>query len=567
MKQGQMNSHQKPLVLACLLAVTPMVIHAAPVVEPSVPNAGQLMQQAPTLPATQQQTAPSVSVNIPSKINSQDQTPIPVSAIKITGNTVFTNEQLQPLVGDVAGKTLTLGGLSDLAKRITDFYHDNGYLLAQAVVPPQDVTNGVVTIQVVEAQFDKITVNNNSEVNTGLIESTLSDLQKGSVVKQQPVDHDLLLVSDIPGAKVHATLAPGAAAGTTNLTVNVDPVEKMWGQVGVDNEGSKYTGEARATASMGVNDLLHWGDVLNLDGMTTGHGMNWGKISYQGVLNGSGTQAGVSYSALEYHLGRALKAIDGHGTAELASVWLNQPIIRSKVGNLYGKVEYDHRDLDDEIGSVSWFDKRHIDSVTFSLYADETDQLLGGGTTNLNISLTKGDVDFDDEAAKEADAATANTQGGYTIWRGGLNRLQNLTDTTKLYVSYTFQRAADSNVDSAEQFLLGGPGTVRGYRVSTLGGSSGQLETVELRQLINLPIIKMIQASAFFDAGQLNINEHKWTPSTNHANLMSAGLGLDWVSQNRWIAKFIIAKPVGPKPELLGSRPSTQVWLQLTKQF
>ena len=54
-------------------------------------------------------------------------------------------------------------------------------------------------IRVIEARYGKITLDNHSRVSDGLLQATLSSLKAGQEVSQAPLDHDLLLLSDIPG--------------------------------------------------------------------------------------------------------------------------------------------------------------------------------------------------------------------------------------------------------------------------------------------------------------------------------------------------------------------------------
>ena len=47
--------------------------------------------------------------------------------------------------------------LNKIAAGITKRYHDDGYVLAIAYLPPQDVTDGTVTIKVAEGAIDAVT--------------------------------------------------------------------------------------------------------------------------------------------------------------------------------------------------------------------------------------------------------------------------------------------------------------------------------------------------------------------------------------------------------------------------
>jgi hemolysin activation/secretion protein len=138
------------------------------------------------------------------RIESKDSAALPASApflvkeIRIVGNTAFDTATLHALVADQQGKTLTLVELGALAARISTYYQQRGYPLARAIIPAQTIAE-VVVIQVVEARYGSVNFSNGSRVNTGLLESILSPLQKGQPVSETELDRAPLLLSDARG--------------------------------------------------------------------------------------------------------------------------------------------------------------------------------------------------------------------------------------------------------------------------------------------------------------------------------------------------------------------------------
>src|SRR5690606_17378259 len=142
-------------------------------------------------------------------------------------------------------------------------------------------------------------------------------------------------------------------------------------------------------------------------------------------------------------------------TASVASAWLSQPFIRSPKLNVTGRMQFNHKTLDDRIDVAALVSKRHSDSVTFSLDTTRRDGVGAGGITFAGASFTPGRLGFDNAQALAADANTLRTAGSYTRWNATLARLQALTSTTRLYASISGQYSPD-NLDPSEQFLLGG---------------------------------------------------------------------------------------------------------------
>src|SRR5690349_270312 len=76
--------------------------------------------------------------------------------VRFVGATVFGEAELQRIAADRIGKPVTLGDLEAIAQQVTDRYRAAGYLVAQALVPAQDVTAGKVEISVLEGRIGRV---------------------------------------------------------------------------------------------------------------------------------------------------------------------------------------------------------------------------------------------------------------------------------------------------------------------------------------------------------------------------------------------------------------------------
>ena len=545
-----------------------MALLAAPAFAQQVPpTSGQLLQQAQPPQQPLPRREPGIQIQTPETAHANDNTPFEVKQIVVGGNTVFDTATLHALVADGEGRTQTLATLTVLAQRITDYYRAHGYPLSRAVIPAQALNDGVVQFKIVEARYDQVQVSNHSRVQTSLLNATLSPLQSGQLVTQDALDRQLLLLNDLPGVQGHAVLGPGSAPGTSNLSVDAQALPPVTGNLTLDNGGDRYTGRVRLGGNVAVNNLAGLGDQLTAGGLVSDGHMHFGRIAYDFALNGAGTRFGLAYSALSYQLGDGLSDLHARGHATDASAWLFQPIVRSPNTNLSVRLEVDNRHLADDTGSTGVHDDRHSWDWTAGGTFDHRDDWGGGGVTQAQLSVTRGQLGFDDPAAKASDAVTAKTQGHALHWDGNVSRLQMITVTTRLYASLSGQYS-HRNLDSSEQFLLGGMQSVRGYEVSTLAGASGYLATVELRHDLSLPAGAW-QGSVFVDHGGMWINPQPWAGNIggNHATLSSVGLGLNWAGPDQWVAQVQVGQPVGSTPEQAGKRPSTRAWVQLSKGF
>lgn len=545
-------------------AASPLAIAASP---PPVPDAGSiLLQVQPVVSPPPSSNATGLTIEQESGTPTPQTRSFQIKSIQIVGNTAFDTQTLHTLVADAEGTSLTLVQLHERVARITDYYQRHGYPLARAIIPQQVIDSGIVRIEVIEARYGRVSLENTSRVRDSLLLSTLSPLQSGQAIGQRALDQSLLLLSDVPGAVVNGTLKPGEAVGTSDLVVNTSPGATVAGNLAVDNFGNRYTGRARLGGDVNFIDPLHLGDELTVSGLTSGGDMNYGRLAYESVLNGEGTRLGVSYSALHYTLGDPLSSLDAHGTAEVESIWLKHPLVRSADWNLYGQFQYDHLKLDDHIDSSAIKTDRHLDDGVISLIGDARDTWLSGGVTSWNVSFTSGAVGIDNGAAQAADAATLQTEGHYVKWNASVYHLQNLSTRTTLYLAWSRQWA-NENLDSSQQMIAGGPHTVRAYDMGTISGDTGNLETAEIRRDLGTAWQGRWQALAFIDSEQLTINKHQFVAGANSVTLSGAGLGLRWAGPAQWVAQTYLATHMGPTPSLVENPTSVRLWVEISKGF
>jgi hemolysin activation/secretion protein len=525
------------------------------------PSGGQLQQQLTLPPPPSNASKPSIDIEQPAESRSANTTPIPVRVIEITGNSLLPTATLHALVASAEGHTITLGDLEGLADRITELYHRHGYPLARAYVPAQRIENGKVTLAVLEARYGTVRLHNQSTTSDRPLRETLAPLGSGAPVSEHTLDRSLLLMSDIPGVIVNSMVRPGVATGTSDLDVYATAAPRYTGLIAVDDYGNRYTGRARATGRLDVNGLLHEGDKLSANFLTSGSGLEYGDLDYRFLLDGQGTVLGASASELHYQLSGRLEPLQAHGTAQVDSLYVSQPLIRAVAGNLYLQLQFDHKDLLDRLDAADIQDFRLTNDVTLTLAGDRRDTW---GITNFNVSATLDHVTFTNFAARLADSLGAQTQGVSEHYDFTLARLQQLDQQDGIYLAATGQLAS-RNLDPSDQFYLGGPGNARGYDVGALTGADGYLLTAEWRRSLPLPWRGAWLASLFVDRGHLEVYKEAVAPGPNSATLSDVGVGLSWDGPRQWQFSLQAATPIGRASALLGPESGARVWSQVQK--
>jgi len=112
---------------------------------------------------------------------------------------------LESLVSEMRFKMrerwLTIGNLQQIADEVTRYYRSKGFILAQAYLPAQTVSDGNVVIQVIEGMIGKVIGQNNRRYFEALImEPFLQSV--GRPAYKLDVESALLQLSDYPGLAV-----------------------------------------------------------------------------------------------------------------------------------------------------------------------------------------------------------------------------------------------------------------------------------------------------------------------------------------------------------------------------
>jgi hemolysin activation/secretion protein len=535
----------------------------------TIPGAGtQLRQLNP--PPPPQVAKPAIRIEEAAEPATPDSASasVLVNQLRISGTQAYSEQELLRIAAFTPGSLLSLADLQAIAARITAHYRRHGYFVARAYLPAQEVTDNVVTIAVSEGHYGTVQLRNSSRLSNGLANGLLEGLDGGEPIVLEPLEHRLLLLSDVPGVKVTSTLVPGRLPGTSDLLVDVAPGRRITGMIDLDNGGNPYTGEWRLGATVNLNNLLGRGDVASLRAVTSGSGLAYGRAAYQ--MPFGRLTAGVAYSHLEYQLGRQFELLGANGSADVASAFGSVALMRSRRSNLYLGAIYENKRLDDRLDLFP-SDGRRANARVAGLYlhGNHSDDVGGGGTSSFYIGLSSGSLDILTPAALAVDAATARTNGSYQKLWFNLARLQRINDRLSINASLSGQLAS-KNLDPSEKFVLGGLDGLRAYPQGEAFGDEGYIANVEARLLLARASQRMrgdLHLLGFVEGGHVRINANPWDASPNERDLLGAGLGLSWNDPGNFSLRGYYAFRLGNEPAMSAPDHSGRFWIQAVKYF
>ena len=530
------------------------------------PSAGQL-QQIPNVPAAAGFLAP---VQVPTEAASPNAAAstraFRVQDLNLTGVSVYSANELLAVAGFEANSEHNLTSLQAMADRITAHYRRDGYLLARAYLPAQEVRNGVITMSVLEGRYGAGTINNRSRLDRSVVSGLLGGINEGDVITAEPLEERLLLLSDVPGVQVRSTLVPGASLGVSDLVVDVLPDAAFSGSVDADNAGNRYTGVNRIGATVNLNNPTGMGDVLSFRGLTSGSGLRYGRASYQAPVGRA--RVGVAYSDLAYELGREFKALDAHGHARVASLFGSYPLLRSRQSNLTAGLTLEHKDFDDRQDAVGSISRKRAQVAVASLSGDRRDTWGGGGLNSFSAAWSTGNLDIRSADALADDTATAGSDGHYNKLALAISRVQRVTESLSVSAALSGQMAGN-NLDVSEKMSLGGMNGVRAYPEGEAYADEGYLFTLEARhQLRPFEGVRgQFQLAAFVDAGEVKTNHSPWVGGEHRRQLSGAGVGVYWTQSRDFSVKALYAHQLGNEDATSAPQRSGRFWVQGVKYF
>jgi hemolysin activation/secretion protein len=142
-----------------------------PETEPLPPLEDLLPQ--PTTPPEQ----PEPSTDLPATVT--------VTQFNVEGSTVFSPEELATILEPFTNRPLSFAQLLEAQQAITQLYFDKGYITSGAFIPPQEIADGVVTIQVIEGEVEEIKIEGLGHLKPGYVRSRVRPRCEKALQPQQ----------------------------------------------------------------------------------------------------------------------------------------------------------------------------------------------------------------------------------------------------------------------------------------------------------------------------------------------------------------------------------------------
>ena len=174
---------------------------------------------------------------------------------RVEGNSVLPAERIERAVYPFLGERRTVADVESARVALEAAYRNAGYGTVVVDTPEQRVTDGVVTLQVLQAPVTRLRVVGAQYYSQGRILDQVPALAEGEVPNFKAVTAQLATVNRSADRRVTPLLRPGKAPGTTEVDLSVEDQFPLHGSLELNNQSSPNTTESRLQASLRYDNL------------------------------------------------------------------------------------------------------------------------------------------------------------------------------------------------------------------------------------------------------------------------------------------------------------------------
>jgi hemolysin activation/secretion protein len=170
-----------------------------------------------------------------------------ITRFQIEGNSLLTAAEVQTLVQPFTGQARDYGDVQKALEALEDAYRQRGYSTVQVYVPEQELTAGVVNIEISESRIGNIIVSGNKHFSEQNIRASLPALQPGQMPNLRKISEAVQLSNDNPAKQVNVSLAANPEAEKqVDANVKVEDHDPLRLLLTLDNTGTAATGKWRS---------------------------------------------------------------------------------------------------------------------------------------------------------------------------------------------------------------------------------------------------------------------------------------------------------------------------------
>lgn len=253
-----------------------------------------------------------------------------IDRFEVKGNTLLDPGLIESLLAPHKGNAQSYADIQRALEALEGAYRSAGYSAVHVITPEQEITEGVVTLQVIESVIGKVTLSGNEHYDKTNIRNALPALAEGSTPSARALSENIRLANENPTRQIDVVLAIGDEENTIDAKVNVQGSSPRKVFVTLDNTGSESTGMYRTGAGIQHNNLFNKDHAATLNYITSPNHVS------------DVTQVSASYRFPIYSLGDSVDLIAAYSDTNAGTTaTVAGPLTFSGKGRIYS-VRYNH---------------------------------------------------------------------------------------------------------------------------------------------------------------------------------------------------------------------------------
>ena len=471
-----------------------------------------------------------------------------VRTIRITGGTVFPAGELEKIAAPFENRELTNTDLEELRQRLTRHYISQGYINSGAVIPDQNIVDGVVEIRIVEGRLTRTDIEGTVHFDKDYFSDRIA-LSAGPPLNLRELEQRLQILLTHPMVRsINAQVVPGERPGEAALKAQVQEAPRYELSAVVDNKLSPSLGEAKFSLLGAMNNLTGRGDQLGAEfGYADGipHDL---KLRYRTPITARDTAIGVHYESTKAVVQEEpFDVLDITSKLETIGIELSHPVQRTQNRQLVLAGVLERRETETTLLGVPFSFSPGVNDgkASVSVLRLVADYLDRGRTqvVALRSTVSVGLDAFDSTINSDA------PDSRFLAWLGQFQWVRRLSESRGDQIRLrTDAQLTNDALLPVEQYAVGGLDSVRGYRSFQLLRDYGYTASLEYR----IPVFsnptgwRNLQFAAYVDTGGAKFKDRE-NPSPS--NLTGVGVGLIWSPLREVFAELYFAKGLDDVPE------------------
>lgn len=448
-----------------------------------------------------------------------------VKKFKFTGNKSFSEAELSNIIASYENRELTFEEVQTVKDAITLYYVNSGYINSGAVIPDQQVADGIITIEVKEGVLSQIEIEGSRHFRSDYFRKRLERASTPPLNINSLQQALQILQQDPRISRINAELSPGLLQGEGILKVRVKEESPYKAAISFSNSQSPSVGAYRGELMLSHQSLLGFGDILEgRYGLT--EGLNDISLSYSIPVNARDTTISLNYrNGDSTVIEKAFKGLDIRSISETYGISLSHPLRKTPSQELSLSLGGEIRRNKTSLLGVPFSFTEVPDNVTrLTAMRFSQDWIIRG---QKDIFALRSAFRFGIDAFNATISNDNKADGRFLTWTGQIQWMRQISEKGSQIVFRSDLQLANDALLPMEKFSIGGMNSVRGYRENLLVRDNGALSSLELR----IPILEykqqtgQVQVAPFADIGW-SWNTKRETPAPS--NISSIGIGIRW---------------------------------------